>query len=370
MRVPLLDLGAQHAPLRSEIEASVAAVLDTTGFIGGPAVARFETEFAAYCGVEHAVTVSSGTAALQLALQAAGVGAGDEVITSAMTFVATVEAIVNAGATPVLVDPDPRTGLLDPGPAAAAITERTAALLPVHLYGHCVDLRGFRALADRHGLFLLEDACQAHGAWRDGVQAGAVGDAAAFSFYPGKNLGALGDGGALTTGRADIAERVARLRDHGRIDKYLHAEIGTTARLDALQCAALSVKLPHLDGWNARRREHAEAYDAAFGELGIAVIAAPADARSVYHHYVLLCDDRDAIAAGLDERGIATGVHYPVALHDQPAVRGRARHGELPGAERLASSVLSIPVHPDLTTDQRCAVIDAVTAVVPCGAAA
>jgi dTDP-4-amino-4,6-dideoxygalactose transaminase len=333
-------------------------------------VEAFESEFAAFCGTPHAVTVSSGTAALQLALQAAGIGPGDEVVTSAMTFVATVEAIINAGATPVLADADPRTGLLEPAAAAAAITDRTAALLPVHLYGHCADLRGFRALADRHGLFLLEDACQAHGAERDGLRAGAAGDAAAFSFYPGKNLGALGDGGALTTGRADIAERVARLRDHGRRDKYLHGEIGTTARLDALQCAALRVKLPHLAGWNARRREHAAAYDAAFGPLGIDAIAAPEGARSVYHHYVLLCEDRDAVAAGLSQRGIGNGVHYPVALHQQPAVQGRARHGDLSGAERLASTVLSIPVHPDLTDDQRRDVIDAVVTVVPHGALA
>ncbi len=369
MPVQLLDLGAQHAPLRAELDAAIAEVLDTTGFIGGPAVEAFEADFADYTGAARCVTVSSGTAALALALQAAGVGPGDEVVTSAMSFVATVEAIVHTGATPVLADPDPATGLLTPDVAAAAITERTAALLPVHLYGHCVDLRGFRALADAHGLFLLEDACQAHGASREGLRAGAVGDAAAFSFYPGKNLGALGDGGALTTNRTDIAERVERLRDHGRVDKYLHGEIGTTARLDALQCAALRVKLPHLDSWNARRRANAAAYDAAFDALGLEVIKAPPSATSVYHHYILLDDDRETLAASLGERDIASGVHYPVALHRQPAVEGHARcHGSLAGAERLARRVLSIPVHPDLTDAQRAAVVDAVAAAVPAGA--
>lgn len=371
MTVSLLDLGAQHAPLRRQIDDAVASVIDSGNFIGGAHVDAFEAEFAAFCGVPHAVTVASGTVALQLALQAAGIGRGDEVVTSASSFFATVEAIVHVGATPVLVDPDPATGLLEPEAAAAAINERTAALLPVHLYGHCVDLRGFRALADRRGLFLLEDACQAHGARRDGLTAGSVGDAAAFSFYPGKNLGALGDGGALTTPSADLAARVARLRDHGRADRYVHREVGTTARLDAIQCAVLRVKLPHLPAWNARRVEHADAYDIAFTALGIPHVRRPDGAQSVYHHYVLRLPDRDAVADRLRAVGIGTGVHYPVPLHRQPALNGLwTAPAPLREAERLADSVLSIPVHPDLDERDRALVIDAVRSSVAVPAAA
>lgn len=363
MRVPLLDLGAQHAPLRAELDAAISRVVDATSFIGGAEVEAFEREFADFCGAEHCVTLSSGTEALRLGLVAAGVGPGDEVITTAMTFVATVEAIIGAGAAPVLVDPDPRTGLLEPAAAAAAITERTAALLPVHLYGQPVDLVAFRALADSAGLLLAEDACQAHGAERDGLRAGTVGDFAAFSFYPGKNLGALGDGGALTTGSRDLAERVARLRDHGRLDRYLHVDVGTTARLDAIQAAALRVKLPQLERWNAARREHAAAYDSAFSALGVAHVPELPGARGVYHQYVLLADDRDRLANALAGRGVATGVHYPVALHEQPALQGRIRvAGELTGAEQIALRALSLPVYPELTDEARTVVIGAIAA--------
>lgn len=363
---PLLDLGAQHAPLRGEIDAAIGRVIDANEFIGGSELVAFESEFAAFLGCPHAVGVASGTDALRLALLACDIGPGDEVITSAMSFIATVAAILAVGATPVLVDPDPTTGLIDADTAAAAITSRTAALLPVHLYGQCVDLHAFAKLASRRGLALIEDACQAHGATRDGLVAGTVGDAAAFSFYPGKNLGALGDGGMLTTNGAALAERVVRLRDHGRSDRYLHTEVGATARLDGLQAAVLRIKLRHLEEWNAARREHARAYGKAFDELGIEHVAA--QAGSVYHQYVLRCDDRDALAAGLGERGVGTAVHYPVPLHRQPALVGRVSiEGSLDGAEELAARCLSIPVYPELSGEERELVLTTIAVLQPTG---
>jgi dTDP-4-amino-4,6-dideoxygalactose transaminase len=363
---PLLDLGAQHAPLRAEIDAAIARVIDTSSLIGGAELEAFETEFAAFLGCRRAVGVASGTDALRLALIACGVGPGDEVITSAVSFVATAAAILAVGATPVLVDPDPASGLLEAPSAAAAITARTAALLPVHLYGQCIDLHAFAELAERHGLALIEDACQAHGATRDGLAAGTVGDAAAFSFYPGKNLGALGDAGALTTNRDELAERVARLRDHGRSERYLHLEVGATARLDALQAAVLRVKLRRLADWNSARREHARAYDAVFDELGIEHVAAVAG--SVFHQYVLLDDERDRLAGGLAARGVGTGVHYPLALHHQPALAGRVRAGgSLEGAESLTARCLSIPVYPELSAPERDQIVAAVAALQPTG---
>jgi len=366
VRTPLLDLAAQHDPIRGELDRAMAAVLDCNGYIGGPEVDAFEAEFAVWVGSRHCVGVSSGTDALRLGLLACGVGPGDEVITSAMSFIATTAAILAVGATPVLVDPDPVSGLLTVDGVAAAINARTVALLPVHLYGQAVDLRAFRALADAHGLALVEDACQAHGARRDGLAAGAVGDVAAFSFYPGKNLGGFGDGGALTTSNREIAERVARLRDHGRSDRYTHGEIGATARLDALQAAVLRIKLRRLTDWNEARRAHGEFYDVAFDELGIDHVRQAADSESVFHQYVLLCDDRDGVASGLAARGIGTGIHYPVPLHRQPALAGRVlTAASLDGAENLAARCLSIPVFPELHDVARGEIVDAVAALHP-----
>ena len=354
--VPLLDLAAQHAPLRAELEAALTGVMASGRFVGGAEVERFERDFAAFCGARHCVGVGSGTDALRLGLWAAGVGPGDEVVTTAMTFIATVEAILEVGALPVLADPDPLTGLLTVEAAEAAITDRTVALLPVHLYGQAVDLAGFRALADRRGLLLVEDACQAHGAERDGLRAGSVGDFAAFSFYPGKNLGAFGDAGALTTNDEALATRVALLRDHGREDHYLHAVSGTNSRLDAIQAAVLNVKLPRLEAWNAKRRANAAVYDA---ELGLPSVAQAPGSLPVYHHYVLLTDEREELIARLGERGVATGVHYPVPLHRQPGLTGRVvAASELEAADSLADTVLSIPVHPELSPEARELVID------------
>lgn len=359
MPVPLLDLERVYAPLREELEAAVLEVVRTGRFIGGPVVEAFERDFAAYVGAAHCVGVGSGTDALRLALRGLGVGAGDEVVTTSMTFVATVEAILEVGATPVLVDADLRTGLISVEATEAAIGPRTAAIIPVHLYGQPVDLAGFRALADRHGVALIEDAAQAHGASRDGLRAGSVGDAAAFSFYPGKNLGAFGEGGAVTTNDPVLAERIARLRDHGRQGKYEHVDVGTNARLDAIQAAALAVKLPYLEGDNARRREHAAAYDEAF--CGIPHIEVEPGVISAYHHYVLLPEDRASVAAHLAAKGVDSGVHYPIPVHEQPGLRAHCRCAcALPGAETLASRVLSIPVFPQLADHERELVIDAV----------
>jgi dTDP-4-amino-4,6-dideoxygalactose transaminase len=356
--VRLLDIHAQHDSIRDELEAAIARVLAHARFVSGPEVAEFEAAFAAYCGAAHCVGVSNGTTAIELVLRAAGIGPGDEVVTTPFTFIATVEPILLAGATPILADVDPDTGLLALEAVEAALTRRAAALMPVHLYGHPVDLDAFRALADRHGLFLLEDAAQGHGAaWR-GRRAGSVGDASTFSFFPGKNLGALGDAGAVTTGDEALAGRVRKLRDHGRVDKYRHDVVGTNARLDTLQAAVLHVKLRHLDRWNDARRRHAGAYDAVFARTDVRPIRVHQDAVAVYHQYVVRLDDRDGARGALAERGIEAGVHYPVPLHRQPALAGLT-DGEFPAAETLAREVLSLPVFPELTDAQRKSVVSA-----------
>jgi dTDP-4-amino-4,6-dideoxygalactose transaminase len=352
-QVPLLDLHAQNASIGGAIDEAINGVLAHGSFIGGPEIEQFEEAFARYCGVTSCIGTSSGTSSIELVLRAAGVGPGDEVITTPMTFVATVEPILLVGARPVLADVDPDTALLRTDAVEAAITPRTAAVLPVHLYGQPVDLDAFRALADRHGLFLLEDASQAHGAsWR-GRRAGSVGDAAVFSFFPGKNLGALGDAGAVTTSDDVLARRIRKLRNHGRTDKYRHDVIGTNARLDTLQAAALGVKLPHLDGWNAARRRHACHYDAALSRSdSVFPLLVRDDALCVYHQYVVRLAERDATRDALAARGVGSGVHYPIPLHRQPALESLL-HAECPVADALAGSVLSLPVFPELTVEQR-----------------
>jgi dTDP-4-amino-4,6-dideoxygalactose transaminase len=364
MTLPLLDLNAQHASIREQLEAAIARVLAHGKFVQGPEVAEFEEAFADYCDVGHCVGTSNGTSAIELVLRAAGIGAGDEIVTTPFTFIATVEPILLAGARPMFVDVDPETGLLEAEAVEAAITPRTAAIMPVHLYGQTVDLDAFRALADRRGLFLLEDAAQAHGASWAGRRAGSVGDAATFSFFPGKNLGALGDAGCVTTNDEALAARIRKLRDHGRLDKYRHDEVGTNARLDTLQAAVLAAKLAHLEGWNEARRRHARAYDAAFASVdGIAPIRVLGEAVAVYHQYVVRLADREGARAALAERRISTGVHYPVPLHRQPALAGLVE-GDFPAAEALAEEVLSLPVFPELTDEQRDAVVAALRAFV------
>jgi dTDP-4-amino-4,6-dideoxygalactose transaminase len=370
MTVPFVDVAALIRPSKAEYLAAIERVLDTGGFIGGPAVATFETEFASYCGAPHAIAVRTGTDALVLALRAVGVGPGDEVITAANSFFATAEAISHAGATPVLADVDDQALLLDPGDVARRVTRRTRAVIPVHLFGQVADMSAIGALAWAHGLQVIEDSAQAHGATRTdgGRRAGALGRIAAFSFYPTKNLGALGEGGAVTTRDAELAERVHRLRDHGQAERHDHAEVGYNARLDALQCACLSVSLARLDAGNAARRRLAAHYRARFAalpELPVRLVAEPAGSSPVYHLFVIRVPAarRDAIRDRLTAAGIATAIHYPRPIHLQ---RAYAHLGQGPGscpiAERAADEMISLPMYPDLTLAQVDQVVDAVVA--------
>ena len=358
MTVPFLDLQAQYRSLKPEVDSAIQAVIDSSAFVLGPAVERFEREFAAFCGAAHCVAVNSGTSALALLLRAHGIGADDEVITVANTFFATAEAIEHAGATPVLVDCDEATALIDPALVEAAVTPQTRAILPVHLYGQPADMDALTAIAQRHGLLLLEDACQAHGARYRGRRTGSLADGAAFSFYPGKNLGAYGEAGAITTGDPAIAGRLRMLRDHGSPKKYEHARIGWNERMDGLQGAVLGVKLKYLDGWNARRRTHAAAYRAQLPD-DIRAIDARDDGEPACHLFVVRVANRDRVQQALTQGGIGTGIHYPIPIHLQPAYAGRWRVGDFPHAERLAREVLSLPMFPELTDDQIASVVSA-----------
>ena len=348
--VPFLDLGSSHAPIQAELLADIAELIDSSAFTNGPAVSAFEAEFAAYCRAECCVGLASGLDALRLALIAAKVGSSDEVIVPAMTFVATFEAVTQAGAMPVVVDVREDDYCLDPAAAARAVTSKTRSLLPVHLYGQVADMNSFRALADDRGLFLLEDACQAHGAIRDGVRAGEVGDAAAFSFYPGKNLGAMGDAGALVAGDQSLADEVKSLREHGQRRKYEHDVEGWTARLDTIQALVLRRKLPLLDEWNQSRRAAAAYYAdglASVGDLRLPAVA-PGSAP-VWHLFVIRTADPESLALFLRERGIASGRHYPQPPHltDAYARLGYAA-GDFPVAEAIAAQGLSLPIFPGM----------------------
>ena len=352
--VPLLDLRAEYAPLREQVLRAVDHVLSSGRLYRGPEVAAFETEFATYCGASYAVGCSSGTDALTLALTACEIGPGDEVITVSHTFIATVAAIVHAGAKVVFVDIDPRTYTMDTTQLSAAVTSRTKAILPVHLYGHPVDMEPLLAVARRHGLAVIEDAAQAHGARYRGRPVGDLGDIACFSFVFTKNLRAYGDAGMLVTNDSAMAERARRLLDHGRSGKYEHADLGWNARLDEIQAAILRLKLPLLDGWIDRRRAHATAYDEAFRPAGIATPFESPDVTHVYHQYVIEVDERDRVREELAERGIETGVHYPIPCHLQEACRTLGYGpGDLPDTERSAERILSLPVFPELTMEQR-----------------
>jgi dTDP-4-amino-4,6-dideoxygalactose transaminase len=372
MTIPLMDLRPAHASLRSELESAIARVIAHGSFINGPEVATFEEEWALYCDAPYAVGVSSGTDALTLALRAAGIGPGDEVVTTAMTFPATAESIAECGASPVLVDPELTTGLISAPAVEAAITPRTAAVVPVHLYGQMVDVDAFRALTHRHGLLLAEDAAQAHGARWNGRRAGSAGDVAAFSFFPGKNLGAFGDAGAVTVADEDLARRIARLRNHGRSDKHRHDELGVNARLDTLQAAVLSVKLRRLEEWNARRRQVAATYDRLLADVdGIVPLSCSPPASSVWHQYVVRVANRDEVVGRLADAGVSTGVHYALALHEQPALAGVAVvGGGAPNAECLAREVLSLPMFPELDDARVEQVVGALSACVAAGSGA
>jgi dTDP-4-amino-4,6-dideoxygalactose transaminase len=364
MPIPLVDLRAQYAALRPEIDAAIQDVLDTTAFVKGPAVRAFERAFADYCDAAHAIGVGNGTDALRIAFQSLGLGPGDEVLTMPTTFIATTEAISHVGATPRFVDVDERTWMFDVTRAAERCTDRTRAVVPVHLYGHPVDVDAVMRFAGERGLVVVEDAAQAHGARIGGRRVGALGRAGTFSFYPGKNLGAYGDAGAIVTNDDDVAERARLLADHGRLDKYEHRVEGWNSRLDTIQAAVLGVKLRHLDEGNAARRRCARAYDEALrGVDGLAFPELVAGAEPVHHLYVVRAEDRDGLRKYLADHDVATGVHYPVSLHLQPAYRhlGHAR-GDFPVAEQLADSIVSLPCYPEITDGDIDQVVHAVRA--------
>jgi len=350
--VRFVDLSAQHKPLEQELRQVFDRVLRNCSFVLGPEVEKFERMFAEYCGVQNCIAVANGTAALQLVLQGLGVAAGDEVITVPNTFIATAEAINAAGAQPVFVDVDPVSYTLDPTKLEAAITPKTKAIIPVHLYGQPADMDAINSIAARHHIPVIEDSCQAHGAKYKGLRAGSLGKAACFSFYPSKNLGACGEGGAVTTNDLELAKKVRMLRDHGSVKKYEHDFPAYNLRLEGLQGGILAVKLPHLDGWNDKRRILAKRYVELF--LGTKVLPPQQMpyAEHVYHLYVVVVEDRIALQRALSERGIETGLHYPVPLHLQKAYAYLGhKKGDFPVSERLAQHILSLPMHPDLSIE-------------------
>ena len=362
MNIPLVDLKTQYQNIKSEIDAAIQRVIDNTSFIMGKEVAQFEEAFAEYCGTKYAVGVSSGTGALFLALLAHGVGPGDEVITTPFTFFATGESISQVGARPVFVDIDPVTYNINPDLIEAAITPHTKAIMPVHLYGQPADMDAINAIAEKHGLIVIEDAAQAHGSRYNGQRAGALGDSACFSFYPSKNLGCYGDGGAVVTDDPQVAERVAKLRNHGRMTKYEHDELGYGHRLDGLQAAILGAKLPHLDDWNAGRRDRAARYAELLADLPVTTPQHLPNTEPVYHCYTIRLDegyDRDAVVQYLKDNGVGVGVHYPIPLHLQPAYRFlELTEGSFPVSEEAANQVLSLPIYAELTDEQQDYVVD------------
>ncbi len=347
-----IDLQAQYQTIKDEVDIAIREVLSSSQFILGEEVEAFETEFAKYCQTKYAVGLNSGTSALHLALLAAGVKPGDEVITTSFTFVATAAAICYVGAKPVFVDIDPGTCTMDPAKLEPAITERTRIIVPVHLYGNCAEMDPILAIAQKHNLTVIEDAAQAHGADYRGRRAGSMGELATFSFYPGKNLGAYGEAGAIVTNNRAFAERLKILRDHGQTERYHHDELGYNYRMEALQGAVLRVKLRHLDEWNRARREHARLYRETLANTGVDLLAETPESRCVYHIFPVFTPQRDALREHLNGAGIQTGVHYPIPIHLQ---RGYQQLGfglgDLPITEKVSKEALSLPVYPELTKD-------------------
>jgi dTDP-4-amino-4,6-dideoxygalactose transaminase len=350
MNIPLVDLRAQFQPLKSEIMAGIAQALDGMHLFLGPNVQALEAEFAAFSGVKHGIGVSEGTTALHLILRAMDIGPGDEVITVSHTFIASVEAIVLAGARPVFVDIDPDSYLMDVSQIEAKITPRTKAILPVHLYGQTAEMDAIREIAARHGLKVIEDSCQAHGAEYKGQRAGSLGDAAAFSFYFSKNLGGYGEGGFVTTNDDELARRIRLIRDHGSAVRYHHDVIGMNGRLDEIQAVVLRAKLPHLETWNAQRREHAARYNELLKGMPVVTPLVCAGNEPVYHLYVIRTGRRDELQAWLKDRGVATGIHYPIPVHQQKALAAAGVEPvTLPVTERTAAEILSLPMYAELT---------------------
>jgi dTDP-4-amino-4,6-dideoxygalactose transaminase len=360
MGIPFVDLGRQHAEIRDQIDAAMAQVIDSGAFILGPDVGLFEEEWAAYCEARHAIGVASGTAAIHLAIEALDIGEGDEVIVPANTFVASALPVVHRGATPVLVDCDPVTANIDVDAVEAAISPRTRAVIAVHLYGQPADLDALLRVSEQHGFDLVEDACQAHGARYNGRRVGALGRVGCFSFYPSKNLGCLGDGGAIVTNDDELAERLRKLRDLGQARKYEHVLPGYNERLDTIQAAVLRVKLGYLDGWNEGRRAHASEYALRLGDAGVVVPETAEGREHVWHLYVVRTPDRDRIRASLDAAGIQTGLHYPVPVHLQQAFAQLGyEEGSFPIAEQWSREGLSLPMFAELERDEIDSVVQA-----------
>ena len=353
MSIPMVDLKAQYRTIKEDVDLAISRVLENASFILGAEVGNFEQGFARYCTTKHAIGVSSGTAALQLALLACNVGPGDEVITTPFTFIATTAAISHVGATPVFVDIDPRTYNIDPAKIEAAITPQTKAILPVHLYGQPAQMDSILKVARDHDLRVIEDACQAIGATYHGQKAGSIGDVACFSFYPSKNLGGAGDGGMVVTDDDEIADFVRRVSNHGRTSHYGHASIGYTYRLDALQAAVLAVKLNHIDDWNDARRRHAKTYSELLASSGVLVPFEAEGCHSVYHVYAVRTPNRDSVVEQLRSAGIGVGVHYPLPVHRQPAYAHLdLPEGSYPVSEACSRGVMSLPMYPELTREQ------------------
>jgi len=350
--IPFIDLKKQYRSLKSEFDAAIERVLENSQFILGPEVAAFEEEFSGYSGAQYGVAVNTGTSALHLALLAADIGPGDEVITVPFTFVATVAAIRYTGARPVFVDIDPATFTMDPRLVESAITERTKAIIPVHLYGQCADMDPISEIARRHGLIVIEDAAQAHRAEYKGRRAGSLGDMGCFSFYPGKNLGAFGEGGMVVTNRPASAERIRMMRDWGQSKRYHHDIIGFNYRLEGIQGAVLRIKLRHLDRWTEVRRASAALYNDLLETAGVITPKEASYAYHVYHCYVIRVGERQHLAEALSADGIQTGIHYPIPVHLQEAHRDLGyKEGEFPHAETAARAVLSLPIHGDITME-------------------
>jgi dTDP-4-amino-4,6-dideoxygalactose transaminase len=352
VKVRFVDLSAQHKPLEAELKEVFSRVLANGSFVLGPEVEKFEQMFAAYCQAEHCVTVTNGTAALQLVLQGLGVGAGDEVITVAHTFIATAEAINAVGARPVFVDIDSVSYTMDPAKLENAITSKTKAIIPVHLYGQPADMDAINTIAAKHGIPVIEDSCQAHGAEYKGRRTGSLAKAACFSFYPSKNLGACGEGGAVTTSDVELAKKIRMLRDHGSAKKYEHDFPAYNLRLEGIQGGVLAVKLPHLDGWNNNRRVLAARYRELFAGSKVVSPKEMPYSHHVYHLYVIVVEDRDALKKALSDQGIENGLHYPVPLHLQKAYAYLGyKKGDFPVSEHVASNHVSLPMYAELPVE-------------------
>jgi dTDP-4-amino-4,6-dideoxygalactose transaminase len=353
MKVPFFDLKAQYASLRDEVLSALDSAGAKAAFIQGEDVDAFEREFAAYCGVKHCVALNSGTSALHLALLAAGVQAGDEVITTPNSFIATAEAISYTGAKPVFADIDPRTANIDPAKITAALSARTRVILPVHLYGLPAEMDAILKIAAEHGITVIEDACQAHGARYHGARVGGFGQSAAFSFYPSKNLGAYGEGGALATNDDAVAAQARALRSHGESRRYFHDTLGFNYRMSGFQGAILRLKLRRLEEWNARRRQLAEIYRRNLRDARVDLQDPSAAGERVDHLFVVYVDNRDAVRTRLEERGVGTGVHYPLPIHLQKPYRSLGyRQGDFPHTERACERQISMPLYPEMTDDQ------------------